>query len=260
MNEENEPTKRMKRLHGPQPFRRFIPSLITIAGLCFGLSAVRWAMLGKWELSAACILAAALIDGLDGRAARLLHATSDFGAQLDSLSDFVCFGVAPVVILYMWELEGIKRFGWAVVLFYAVCCALRLARFNTALADEKKRKPWEKRFFTGVPSPAGGLLVLLPLFIAIESDMTIILSPWIVAVHVVLVGTLMVSRVPTFAAKHVRIPQQYILPVMLACAFTIVAMIIEPWKALIGLGIIYLVSLPLSFIHYKKLSKSDEAE
>ena len=249
-----------EKLRGPQPFRKLIPSLITIAGLCFGLSAIRFGMLERWELCVAFIFAAALIDGLDGRAARLLNATSNFGAQLDSLSDFVCFGVAPVLLLYMWQLEGINRFGWAVVLFYAVCCALRLARFNTAIVEEKETQPWEKKFFVGIPSPAGGLLVMLPLLIAIESDFEYLLSPWVIAAHVVLMGALMVTRIPTYAAKQVHIEAKHIVPVMLACAFSVVFLVIEPWKALILFGFGYLLSIPFSCMAHRKLSKQSEAK
>lgn len=254
VQEDSDPIK------GTLPFKKFIPSLITIAGLCFGLSAVRFAMLDRWELCIGFIFAAALIDGLDGRAARMLDATSNFGAQLDSLSDFVCFGIAPVLILYMWQLEDLKRFGWAAVLFYAVCCALRLARFNTAIADEKKQQPWEKRFFVGIPSPAGGLLVLVPLLIAIETDMEYILSPWLIVLHVLVMGTLMVSRVPTFAAKNLRIKTAYIVPVMLASAFAVVFFVIEPWKMLCVIGMGYLCSIPFSYLAHAKLSRASNSE
>ena len=256
--QHTDPDEDTHPIKGTQPFRKFIPSLITIAGLCFGLSAVRFAMLDRWELCIGFIFAAALIDGLDGRAARLLGATSNFGAQLDSLSDFVCFGVAPVLILYMWQLEDLTRFGWAAVLFYAVCGALRLARFNTAIVEEKDQQPWEKRFFVGIPSPAGGLLVLVPLLIAIESDMEYILSPWLVVLHVVVIGALMVSRVPTFAAKNIRIPAHYAIPVMLACAFSVVFLIIEPWKMLSLIGIGYLCTIPFSWWEHRRLSGKAE--
>lgn len=245
----------LQQIKSPQPFRRLIPNLITIAGLSCGLSAVRFALLERWEVCIGFILAAALIDGLDGRAARLLRATSTFGAQLDSLSDFVCFGVAPVLVLYMWGLDDVKRIGWAVVLFYAVCCALRLARFNTAIVD-KSEQNWQKQFFTGIPSPAGGILVLMPLMLAGEmNDYAVFSSPWPIIVHVIFVAVMMVSRIPTFAAKNVRISPDYIIPVMVWCAFVVVALIIEPWKALIVLGFLYLGSIPFSIRHYRRLAR-----
>lgn len=248
----------LQRVNAPQPFRRFIPNLITIAGLCCGLSAVRFALLERWELCISFILAAALIDGLDGRAARMLRATSTFGAQLDSLSDFVCFGVAPVLVLYMWGLDDIKRIGWAVVLFYSVCCALRLARFNTAIVD-KSEENWQKQFFVGIPSPAGAILTLIPLMLTVEMEDYSSISPWFVAAHVVFVAIMMVSRVPTFAAKTVRISPDYVIPVMVWCAFVVVALIIEPWKSLVVLGILYLCSIPFSIRHYRRLSQRNHA-
>jgi CDP-diacylglycerol--serine O-phosphatidyltransferase len=247
----------LQQIHSPQPFRRLIPNLITIAGLCCGLSAVRFALLERWEVCIGFILAAALIDGLDGRAARMLRATSTFGAQLDSLSDFLCFGVAPVLVLYMWGLDDIKRIGWAVVLFYSVCCALRLARFNTAIVD-KTQEPWQKNFFVGIPSPAGGLLVLLPLMVAVEMDDYTAISPWFVAIHVVFIAIMMVSRIPTFAAKNIRINPDYVIPVMVWCAFLVVALIIEPWKMLIVLGFCYIATIPFSIRKYRQLQAAEQ--
>ena len=225
--------------------------MVTIAGLCCGLSAIRFAMLGRWEMAVIFIIAAAVIDGMDGRLARMLGATSLFGAQLDSLSDFVCFGVSPVMVLYMWQLQNIKGIGWAVVLFFSVCTALRLARFNTGLFDDNK-KDWEKQFFTGVPAPAGGILCLLPLIISIEIG-SYEVPAWIVAAHVVLVGTLMASRIPTFAGKHIRIKHEYIPQFMIAGTLLLVLFIIEPWMFLPGLSLIYLASIPFSVRKWKRL-------
>lgn len=249
---QREHDRGLQQVSTPQPFRRLIPNLITIAGLCCGLSAVRFALLERWEICIGFILAAAIIDGLDGRAARMLRVSSTFGAQLDSLSDFLCFGVAPVLVLYIWELNDIKRFGWAVVLFYAVCCALRLARFNTAIVD-KTEQPWQKQFFVGIPSPAGGLLALLPLMISVQYE-DIYLSPWLVGAHVLVIGMLMVSRIPTFAAKNIRIKPDYLIPVMILCAFLVVALLIDPWFMLIVLGVVYLITIPFSVMRFRKLS------
>ena len=136
--------------------------MVTIAGLCCGLSAMRFAIDGRFETAVTLLVASAVIDGMDGRIARLLNSTSTFGAHLDSLSDFVCFGVSPAIVLYMWKLYTLRGIGWAMVLFFAVCCVLRLARFNTNLDDELV-EPWQKKFFTGVPAPAGAMLALMPL-------------------------------------------------------------------------------------------------
>src|SRR5271170_3354782 len=223
----NREPKRRRLLRGEQPVSRLFPNMITIAGLCCGLSAIRFAMAGRWEIAVAFIIAAALIDGMDGRVARMLGATSVFGAQLDSLSDFVCFGVSPALVLYMWQLHDIKGYGWAVVLFFAVCTALRLARFNAGLFDDTKEE-WEKQFFVGVPAPAGGILCLLPLIISLQFEQGI-LPPAFAACHMLLVGTLMASRIPTYAGKHIHIRHEVIPQFMIASSFLLVIFIIEPW-------------------------------
>lgn len=235
-----------------QPFRRMIPNLITIGGMCCGLSAIRFALIGRWELCIGFIVAAAVIDGLDGRAARLLRASSTFGAQLDSLSDFVCFGVAPVMVLYIWELHGIRGLGWATVLFFSACTALRLARFNTAIVDNRTQ-PWQRQFFTGVPSPAGGLLVIMPLLLATEFGVTA-LPNLLLIVYVLTIGILMVSRIPTYAAKNLRIKPEFVLPVMILCASLVVLLIIEPWLMMIVLAGAYLCSIPFSVMSYRRLA------
>lgn len=258
MNGRRDHDSGLQELHSAQPFRRFIPNLITIAGFCFGLSAVRFALAERWEVCIIFIIAAAFIDALDGGAARLLRATSTFGAQLDSLSDFVCFGVVPALLLYIWGLHEIKTIGWAACLFYAICCMLRLARFNTALVEKKPLK-WQKSFFTGVPSPAGGLLVLLPVILAVETNGNMILNPWLVAVYTVLVGILMVSRLPTFSLKGLRIKPELVIGFMVLCAFILVALIVEPWETMLFLGLCYLASIPISVRIYKKMEKTTHA-
>jgi len=243
------------RLRGEQPLYRLFPNMITISGMCCGLSAVRFAMLGKFEISVAFIIAAAIIDGMDGRVARMLGATSNFGAQLDSLSDFVCFGICPALVLYMWQLQSVKGIGWAVVLFFSVCTALRLARFNTALFDEDIQ-PWEKQFFTGVPSPAGGILCLLPLIISLKFEDNFQIPNFLIIIHVVIVGALMASRIPTFAGKNISIKHEFIPAFMIICSFFLVLFVIEPWLFLSLLGILYLATIPLSIRRYKSLKKS----
>jgi CDP-diacylglycerol---serine O-phosphatidyltransferase len=245
---DDQPKRRLRE----QPISRLFPNMITIAGLCCGLSAIRFAMLGRWEFAVAFILAAALIDGMDGRVARMLGATSTFGAQLDSLSDFVCFGIAPPMVIYMWQLNHIKGIGWAVVLFFSVCTALRLARFNTALFDDNK-EPWEKQFFVGVPSPAGGILCLLPLIASLQFEEEFIFPKILIALHVLIIGTLMASRIPTFAGKHIHIKHEVILPFMIAASFMLVVFIIEPWLLLIIVSLAYLVSILFSVRRWRRL-------
>lgn len=248
----NRDRDRPRRKLREQPISRLFPNMITLAGLCCGLSAIRFAMLGRWEIAVGFILAAAIIDGMDGRIARMLGATSVFGAQLDSLSDFLCFGVAPVLVLHIWQLHDIRGLGWAVVLFFAVCTALRLARFNTALYDENK-EPWESQFFVGVPSPAGGLLVLLPLIISLQFEGGLDLPPALTACHVVLVGSLMISRIPTFSGKRQRIKHETILPFMILCSAVLVFFIIEPWLLLALLSFAYLGSIYFSIRRWRQL-------
>lgn len=258
-NRRREERQRRRLLRGEQPISRLFPNMITIAGMCCGLSAVRFAMLGRFEVAVAFILAAALIDGMDGRVARMLGATSNFGAQLDSLSDFLCFGVAPALVMYLWQLQEVRGIGWAVVLFYVMCTSLRLARFNTSLFDENQQ-PWEKQFFTGVPSPAGGILCLLPLILNLEPSFTSTIPVSLVLVHVVVVGTLMASRIPTFAGKHVHIKHEWIAPFMIAGSFLLVLFIIEPWLFLSGLSVVYLLSIIFSVRRYLRLKASSAAD
>ena len=250
--------KLKRRLRSEQPLSRLLPNMITVAGMCCGLSAIRFAFAGRWEFAVGFILAAAIIDGMDGRVARMLGATSTFGAQLDSLSDFVCFGVAPALVIYMWNLHDIRGFGWAVVLFFSVCTALRLARFNTALFDDQ-HEAWEKQFFVGVPSPAGGILCLLPLIISLQLDHQFTLPGIVTICHVLAVGTLMASRIPTFSGKNVKIRPEYIPPFMIICSFVLVLFIIEPWLSLIVISLVYFVSIVFSARRWKVLKQASAA-
>ena len=261
MDTKNRQKERVKRrlMRGEQPLSRLFPNMITISGMCCGLSAVRFAMLGRFEIAVAFIIAAAIIDGRDGRVARMLGVTSDFGAQLDSLSDFVCFGVCPALVMYMWQLHEVKGIGWAVVLFFSVCTALRLARFNTALFDENIQ-PWEKQFFTGIPSPAGGILSMLPLIISLQTEGQFIIPAWISVIFVVVVGALMASRIPTFAGKHIHIKHEWIPVFMIICSFFLVFFVTQPWLFIMLLGVVYLATIPLSVRKYRKLKSSQLAE
>lgn len=257
-NRRREERIKRRLLRGEQPISRLFPNMITIAGMCCGLSAIRFAMADKFEISVAFIIAAAIIDGMDGRVARMLGATSNFGAQLDSLSDFLCFGVSPALVMYMWQMQEIKGIGWAVVLFFTVCTALRLARFNTALFDENIQ-PWEKQFFTGVPSPAGGILCMLPLIINLQSNSDYRLPASITLVHVIIVGALMASRIPTFAGKHIHIKHEWIPQFMIIFSFLLVLFVIEPWMFISALGVVYLGSIFFSVRRYKRLKATSSA-
>ncbi len=254
-NRRREERLKRRLLRGEQPISRLFPNMITILGMCCGLSAIRFAMLGRFEVSVAFIIAAAIIDGMDGRVARMLGATSNFGAQLDSLSDFLCFGVSPALVLYMWQMQEVKGYGWAVVLFFSVCTALRLARFNTGLFDDNVQ-PWEKQFFTGIPSPAGGILCLLPLIINLQSNSDYKLPVIVTLFHVVIVGALMASRIPTFSGKNIRIKHELIPKFMILFSFLLVLFVIEPWLFISVLGFVYICSIFFSVRHYNKLKSA----
>lgn len=234
------------------PVRTLIPNTMTVLAMCAGLTSMRVALQQRWELAVALILIAALIDGLDGRIARLLKATSRFGAELDSLSDFVCFGVAPVFFLYQWSLNELGGLGWIAVLIYAICCAFRLARFNTASFGDDT-PAWQAQFFTGVSSPAGaGLSILFPV-LSFEAGDWFFRSSLLNLVWVVFIATLMVSRVPTFSFKKLRIRRELGFPILLAVALLGGMLISFPWYTLAFVGILYLATIPLAYRAYLRL-------
>lgn len=237
------------------PLSRLFPNMVTMAGLCCGLTSIRFAMEFRFEYAVTMIVAAAIIDGMDGRIARFLNATSTFGAQLDSLSDFLCFGVAPVITMYIWKLREVSGVGWAIVLFYAVCCALRLARFNTNLIeDEDNLHPWRSKFFVGVPSPAGAMLCLMPVVSSFYAPNFLGRHPLLDCIWVACAGALMASRIPTFAFKKIRIHHEWVLPVMIAVCTCIVIVLVEPWMMFSIASLAYALTIPFSIARYRKLA------
>jgi len=236
------------------PVNSLAPNILTVLALCAGLTSMRFALQQQWPLAAVAIVVAAVLDGLDGRLARLLKGATKFGAELDSLSDFVSFGVAPVFLLYLWSLYGYGGVGWTLLLVFSICCALRLARFNTAL-DEPERPPWQANFFTGVPAPAGAGLVLLPLFVSFEAGDVFWRSPGLIAVWIALVSFLMVSRLPSFSFKKVRVRRDYVLPVLLLVGLCAAALVNFPWYTLSAVAIAYLVSLPLAYRSHRRFER-----
>lgn len=232
------------------PITRLVPNMLTLAGLCCGLTAVRFAMLGRWELSVTMILIAAVIDGFDGAVARMLKATSEFGAQLDSLADIVNFGIAPALVMHLWALHNIKGIGWSVALFYVVCCALRLARFNVAMHESPEettpQKSIKKLYFTGVPSPAGALLCIWPLILGLEGFPFFQEHVGLCIIYIAAIGALMVSRVPTFSLKKIRITSELVLPVMLIAGAALTFLIVEPWEFLALFCLGYMLSIAVS--------------
>jgi CDP-diacylglycerol--serine O-phosphatidyltransferase len=244
---------------GGRSVSALIPNALTICALCAGLTAVRFAFVDRWEHAVAAIMVAAILDGLDGRMARLLNATSKFGAELDSLSDFVSFGAAPALILFLWSADGAGGIGWAAALFYAVCCALRLARFNTMLADPSP-PAWARYYFTGVPAPAGAFLAVLPLMIEFAFGGGTFADPWVCSGVLVLVGALMVSRIPTFAMKQMRIPRAMTVPALVLVALLVGALATAPWATLVAAGACYLASIPFSVLRQRKAVRAAAAE
>lgn len=237
---------------------KLIPNILTVLALCAGLTSIRFALHGKWEHAVLSIVLAAILDGLDGRVARLLQGTSKFGAELDSLSDFVSFGVAPAMVLYFWTMQGAGGFGWALVLLFAVCCALRLARFNTMLGNADL-PPYAYNFFTGIPAPAAAGVVLLPMVASFEFGDSFFARPTVVSVFLLGVAFLMVSTIPTFSFKKVRIPNAWVLPVLLIVGLLAAFLVTEPWLTLVVLGFAYLGLIPISIRAFRRLKRQAEA-
>ncbi len=244
------------------PINRLFPNFMTIVGLCAGLFALKYAMVQQWEMAVGFVAIAAFIDGMDGRLARLLNASSSFGAQLDSLSDFVNFGVVPALITYMWMTHEIKGAGWAVSLFFIICMALRLARFNCTIEDEVSEEGDDSvsqelrtHFFSGIPAPAGALLLLLPMILVFLSKQeSFITLPTISPIQMVfftgIMSLLLVSRYPTYSFKKVRIRREFGSLVLAIAALIAIALILEPWIVLPCIGVVYLGMMPFSLIHY----------
>jgi len=237
---------------------KLIPNVLTLMGLASGLTSVRFALHEQWEFAAMAVAVAALLDALDGRVARLLKGASKFGAELDSLSDFVCFGVCPALILYLWAMQDAGRWGWIVCMLFAMCCGLRLARFNVALEDPDKPN-WAGQFFTGVPAPAGAGLVLLPMILSFIVGDTFVRAPATVAVWELASGALLISTIPTFSFKASRIPRAWFLPVMIIIAAAATFIVSAPWWTLAAVLFVYLGLMPVSVRRYRRLKARDAA-
>ena len=247
------------------PIRTVLPNVVTLLALCSGLTAIRMAIEGRYELAIAAIVLAAVLDGIDGRVARLLKSTSKFGAELDSLTDFVNFGVAPAVILYTWTLDELRSAGWIVVLVFAIAAALRLARFNVMLEDPS-RPAWQSNFFIGVPSPAGAIVVLLPIYlglvgIGLGAGLGERAGAVVVAIYTLLVGFLMVSRLPTFSGKRfgMRIRRDLILPLFVVVVLVVALFVSFPFEMLAVGSVLYLGCLPLGWRAWEKHVAADLA-
>ena len=242
------------------PLRMVLPNMVTLLALCSGLTAVRLALEGRLELAMMAILLAAFLDALDGRLARMLKGTSRFGAELDSLTDFVNFGVAPALILYQSSLAELDNLGWIAALLYAICAGLRLARFNAAL-DAEGPAP-DPLFFVGVPAPAGALLALLPMYFALLGGRWLTELPLLVAAYIVVIGLLMVSSLPTFSGKKIgaRLPSDSVLPLMVATAAFIALLVAFTWQFLIAMAFLYIAMLPVGVWYARQRVKRSHVE
>ncbi|HQS84269.1 MAG: hypothetical protein B7Y25_05015 [Alphaproteobacteria bacterium 16-39-46] len=247
---------------GKVPVNVLIPNFLTLIALCSGFSAVQFAFLENWEFAAISIFIAALFDGLDGRIARLIGGASRFGAELDSLSDFVSFGVAPSIVIYLYSLNQLGKWGWIGSLFYTVACALRLARFNTLSIEEDMKKPfspaWTSKFFLGVPVPAGAGLALILLLIEFETDFSFQFPPICYLIVLIVSGLLMISRIHTYAFKSLHLHPRFILPSFVGIGLLVAGFITNPWLTLIIAGIVYLGSIPFSDREYRRLLKKSQ--
>jgi len=243
----DQPTPR--RVVKDLPLTRLLPNLLTVFALCGGLTGIRFALLGRWHEAVLAIAIAAIFDVLDGRVARMLNIASKFGAELDSLSDCVSFGVAPALIMYQWRLHNVEELGWVSVLVYAVCIALRLARFNTMLEDHS-RPLWTKTFFTGIPSPGAAGLSLFPLVLYVAFGWDSSLPDALIAVWIIFVGLLTVSRLPTMSLKGWRVPHHWVAPLFAVIVLMIAALITSPWLTLTAVITTYIISMPIGWFIY----------
>lgn len=257
-----DPNEPRRRRFKPVPFRVIAPNLITLLALCLGLTAIRLGYEGRLALAIYAILVAAVLDAIDGRVARLLKGTSRFGAELDSLSDFVNFGVAPALILFAFTLDDVGGVGWAAALVFAIASCLRLARFNVAL-DNPHRPDWQKNYFVGMPAPAGALAALLPIylsFLGVPADSEVA-APFNLA-YIVAIGFMMVSTVPTYAGKTLgkRIPRERVLPLFVGAVALVALLVSFPFAILTAGVLVYLVAIPVGVQRYRRLAKAYAAQ
>src|SRR5215510_10523924 len=247
-----------RRRFRPIPLRTLVPNLITLLALCAGLTAIRLAVEDKLEFALAAIVFAAVLDAIDGRIARMLKGTSRFGAELDSLADFVNFGVAPGLILYFWILHELKSVGWIAAMVFAICAALRLARFNVMI-DDPNRPAWAGNFFVGMPAPAGAITALLPIYVYFLGVPRFIFVAPVTFLYTLAIAFLMVSRLPVFSGKRVgkRVAPEMVLPVFVLVVLFFALLIAYPWAVLATGTIIYLASLPFGFMSYRDYQRRE---
>jgi CDP-diacylglycerol---serine O-phosphatidyltransferase len=254
-----DPERRQRRLQRFRqiPVRTLVPNVITLLALCAGMTGIRLALENRYELALGAIVFAAMLDAIDGRVARMIKGTSRFGAELDSLADFFNFGVAPGLILYFWGLSALGNLGWIAAMVFAICTALRLARFNVQI-DDPLRPAWAGNFFTGVPAPAGAIVVLLPVYLSfLRVPVPVVLT----FIYTLAIAGLMVSRLPVLSGKKMgtRVRPEMVAPVILVAVLFIALLISYPWEVLSVGTLIYLALLPLGWFSYRRYQQADAA-
>ena len=248
-----QPKNNLKIITDKKNARVILPNMLTLIGVCIGLTSIRFALDGKFEFAIIAIIFAALIDGLDGRIARLIKGTSKVGKELDSLTDMISFGVAPAFIMYFWKLNTLGRFGWLVCLIFIICVALRLARFNV---NSNQEPSWRDNFFEGVPSPAGGILVLTPLIISLtDFDYIKLNYDIIVPIFFIITSLLLISKFPSYSFKKIVIQRKTTIFLLFGIILFFGLLLVYPFNVIAISSIVYLLMLPISFLHYQKLKK-----
>ena len=251
-----QPKKNFKIVSEKRSARVILPNMLTLIGVCIGLTSIRFALDERYEFAIIAIIIAAVIDGLDGRIARLIKGTSKVGKELDSLTDMISFGVAPAFIMYFWKLNELGRFGWLICLIYVICVALRLARFNVNTGGDPS---WRDNFFEGVPSPAGGILVLTPLIFSMSSiELFKIDYAIIVPIFFIITSFLLISKFPSYSFKKIVIQRKATIFLLFGIVLFFGLLLIYPFNVISISAMIYLSLLPISFLHYQKLKKENE--
>ena len=253
-----QPKNNLKLVADKKKARMILPNMLTLIGVCIGLTSIRFALDGRFEFAIIAIIFAALIDGLDGRIARLIKGTSKVGKELDSLTDMISFGVAPAFIMYFWKLNSLGRFGWLLCLVFVICVALRLARFNV---NSNQEPSWRDNFFEGVPSPAGGILVLTPLIISLSGYNFIKLNyDLIVPIFFVVTSFLLISKFPSYSFKKIVIPRRTTIFLLFGIVLFFGLLLIYTFNVIAISTLVYLILLPVSYFHYQKIKKKHEKD
>ena len=251
-----QPKNNLKLVADKKKARMILPNMLTLIGVCIGLTSIRFALDGRFEFAIIAIIFAALIDGLDGRIARLIKGTSKVGKELDSLTDMISFGVAPAFIMYFWKLNSLGRFGWLLCLVFVICVALRLARFNV---NSNQEPSWRDNFFEGVPSPAGGILVLTPLIFSLTNfNFFQINYEIVVPVFFIITSLLLISKIPSYSFKKIVIQRKITIFLLFGIVLFFGLLLIYPFNIIAISAIVYLIMLPISYLHYQKLKKQND--